>query len=98
MNDILDSGIERPLTPLEDRKMLGWSIYQYQHMAQALSNGCFLNRQKQEVKIKNCKLKKLRNIRHTIRKNPLFMQSPIHMELLRRLNIQIGKRVKRPTL
>ncbi len=83
---------------IKDRQALGLSISKYRDMAEGLANNCYLNKTGDSVKISKAKSKKLKNMRQNILKDPVKSQSLIYMELVRRLNIQISKKERRPIL
>jgi hypothetical protein len=90
--------VDKPMTAREDREALGYSVPHYKLMAEGLANQCWLNKHNQLIPIKKMKLKKLKNLRHQIRKHPVKSKSIIHKELVRQINIQIGRKERRPLL
>ena len=84
------------MTAKEDREVLGWSMTKYRDLAEALGDNCFINVKGNKVRIHKTKRKKLLNMKYYIKRNKVFICSPIHIELLRRINIQIAKNQKIP--
>lgn len=82
----------------EDRQSLGISIAEYRDIALALSTFCYVNKHGQHVRIARTKRNKLKNMRHSIQINKVKSRSPIYLEMLRQLNIQINKCERRPPL
>jgi len=81
-----------PTSAMEDRHYLCLTIPEYQNFSEAVNTNCFLDRHGNHVKIKKAKIKKLKNIRHSIKKTPYFMKSMIWRALLERLNEEIDNR------
>ena len=83
---------EAPTTAVQDRNYLGLDIPEYRKFAEAVSTQCFINRDGQPCKLKNAKLKKLKNIRYTIKKSSLHTKSLIWTDQRRRRDAEIQKR------
>lgn len=83
---------DAPQTAVQDRSYLGLDIHEYRTFAEAVSTQCFLNRDGQPCKLKNATLKKLKNVRYTIKKSSYLMQSLIWKEQLRLIEAEIQKR------
>lgn len=81
-----------PQNALQDRKYLGWEIPDYHDMAMALGNNCFRNKEGQHCSIAKAKLKKLRDLKWVISKNPKLANSLIFKEQLRLIEFELQKR------
>lgn len=86
------SDIEAPQTAVQDRHYLCLSIEEYRTFAQAVSTQSYLNRDGQICKLRHAKLKKLKNLRYTIKKSPYLLKSMIWKEQLRLIEIEINRR------
>lgn len=86
------SDIEPPLTAIQDRHYLKMSIPEYKKFAEAVSSFCYINREGNLCKLRNAKTKKLKNLRHGIRKSDFLMKSLIWKEQLRLLEMELNKR------
>ena len=83
---------QAPTNTQQDRRYLCLTKTEYDHFAEAIQTGCYLNKQANLVKLKNTKTKKLKNLRYSIRKYPYIMQSMIWQAQLRIIEIEIRKR------
>lgn len=97
---IMDNVLMKPApeTAIQDRHYLSMTIEEYKKFAEAVSTYCYINKDGQLCKLKNAKTKKLKNLRHTIRKNKIFMTSLIWKEQLRLIELELGKRQHVPNL
>lgn len=86
------TGTTDPVTALEDRKYLGWDIPKYRGMAEAIRDNCFLNKQGNKCNISKAKLKKLKNVRYSIVKDPKTSKSLIFKALVTRIDHELSKR------
>lgn len=83
---------QAPTNTQQDRHYLCLTKTEYDHFAEAIQTGCYLDKQANMVKLKNAKTKKLKNIRHSIRKSSYIMQSMIWQAQLRIIETEIRKR------
>lgn len=83
-----------PKTAVQDRHYLNMSIEEYKNFAESVSTFCYLNRDGQLCKLRNAKLKKLKNLRHGIKKSDFLMASLIWKEQLRLIEAEIRRRQK----
>lgn len=81
-----------PQNALQDRKYLGWEIHDYHDMAKALGDNCYHNKEGQHCSIPKAKLKKLRDLKWVISKNPKLANSLIFKEQLRLIEFELQKR------
>ncbi len=81
-----------PTTAVQDRHYLCLSIPEYRTFAEAVGTFCYLNQDGQLCKLKNAKIKKLKNLRTTIRKSDYLMKSLIWKEQLRLIEAEIRRR------
>lgn len=86
------SDTEQPTTAVQDRNYLRMSIPEYKNFAEAVSSFCYLNKEGNLCKIRNAKIKKLKNIRHGIRRSDFLMKSLIWREQLRLIEVELSKR------
>jgi hypothetical protein len=86
------SGIEPPLTVIQDRHYLKMSISEYKNFAEAVSSFCYLNKEGNHCKIRNAQTKKLKNLKYGIKKSNFLMKSLIWKEQLRLLEVELSKR------
>ncbi|WHM52924.1 hypothetical protein [Sulfitobacter phage vB_SupP_AX] len=84
--------ITAPTTTQQDRQYLGMTVPEYQNFSECIQRNSYLNRDGNQCKLKNAKTKKLKNIRHTIRKSPFLMASLIWQAQLRIIEAEITKR------
>ena len=76
----------------EDRLHIGLSNEEYRIFAEAVNTQCYVNRDWQLCKLKNAKTKKLKNLRHVIRKAPYLLRSMIWKAQLHIIEAEISKR------
>lgn len=84
--------MEAPQSTAQDRQYLKMEISEYRAFADCLSTQSFIKRDGQICKLKTAKLKKLKNLRYTIKKNEFLMKSLIWREQLRLIEVEISKR------
>ena len=93
--NVRSSGIDldqAPTNTLEDRHYLRLFKKEYDHFAEAIQTGCYLDKRENMVKLKNTKTKKLKNLRSSIRKSTYLMQSMIWQAQLRIIETEIRRR------
>lgn len=87
-----------PTSAREDRLYLKMDIPDYRDLCEAVMKDCYRDKKKQHCSLKGAKLKKLKDLRFLLTKNPKLACSMIYKELIRRIEVEINKRQAMPSI